>query len=256
MNAQTQSLTQSKYLHADEILIVKVKQFNQFLRRFNYEEDFQGNKIDESFRLKFPRENYIGFLFNSNDQRFVSSNAQYINLVDGFIEEVVKNDYIITRTSPEIYVLAKCSVKFNGTPKVMNLILRQQESNGGLKWVMHDVLNAKFLDQVKIEVPSNFIPPTSNEVNFTHLKRAFNNPLNFEDYFDEDYKKPGLLKLKTAVQSKQLTFSHVEEMKYFVLDIKGWVITVEEYNRANTNSGWLIGNLEKYNGRIIEYLIK
>ncbi len=236
-----------EYLPANASLMIRVKQFNQFVNRFNYTEDFEGNPVDTAFSKNMPREKYIGYLFNQSDNRLtgISVNDDYKNRVRSFIQDVINNTETISITSENIFVLAHCKVKYKNQDAVLDLVLRRRKVNNGLAWVIYTLQNDIF---DKTENPTDhFIPPTSNELNFTHLKRAFSDNENIEDYFDSNYQDVLLVKLKNAVKNNELEFFHVEKMSYFVFDIDGWLMVVEEFNRNLENSGWLISDISVWN---------
>jgi len=95
-------------------LVLKVSQFGQFIKRFNYEEDFLGNKITPSFSKKICRNDYINFLFNKEDRRLdTASNKgskEYYLLKDEFIKKVVEKNFKIDRISNSLYSVAICEV--------------------------------------------------------------------------------------------------------------------------------------------------
>jgi len=58
-----QTITGSAQKSKETIYLARIKQFNEFLDRFNYKTDFNGNPIDSAFKTKMPREKYINSLF-------------------------------------------------------------------------------------------------------------------------------------------------------------------------------------------------
>jgi len=248
----------TEYLHADANMIMNVKQFGQFIKRFNYEEDFDGNEIGPDFMSKVPRNEYIGLLFNVKDTRFnpsATGNLEYSKLVDEFIEFVCNGTHLIAGNSQNIYVLANCEISTHGKNTLLDLVLKRSIRNGGACWEIANVLNIdKIVPNDENPGNINFIAPTSNEVNFTHLKRVFDDKENFEEYLDAGYRNDPLTRLKNEVQSGSIEFHHVSKMSYFIFDVEGWAITVDEYIRDDINSGWLVSNLEKWNDSPMDYI--
>ena len=53
---------------------LQVKQFGEFLNRFNYKTDWKGNLITEEFSKKVPRNSYLLSLVNQDDKRLTDPN--------------------------------------------------------------------------------------------------------------------------------------------------------------------------------------
>ena len=246
----SQFLNTEKYLHADEKMVLNVKQFSQFVSRFNYKEDFSGNPITQEFKTNFPRQVYIGYLFNVKDPRLNEQNTDnenYQKTVKEFIDKVVADSLKIKRFSEKNYVEAKCDILFKSQKRELILILRPEHVNDGVKWVIADVLNIEDIILKNVDVPEVFIPPTSNELNFTHLKRAFEDKDNFYNYYSDEYQQNPMNRLNHEVEQGNIVFNHVTKLTYNIFEIDGWIIKVEEFIRDDINSGWLISNIEKTN---------
>ena len=249
-HSYAQIINKDLYIPADENMILNVKQFSQFVKRFNYEEDFSGNKISPEFTAKFPRNAYMAYLFNIQDERLNNDSPEdqkYQSKVHEFVLQVSNKNEHISRYSEKIYVVALCEIQYKSIKKELHLLLQQEKVNDGLKWVICDVLNMEDIVKTEPSSPNVFIPPSSNELNFTHLRRAFDDKQNFSDYYSRDFQLNPLHVLEQEVKSGSIEFQHVKKMVYFVFDIEGWVIQIEEFIRDDMNSGWLISNLEKWN---------
>ena len=254
-----QFISSEKMSHATENMILNVKQFGQFVKRFNYVEDFMGNAIEADFAAQFPRNEYIKFLFNLKDSRLDESNPDFQKFnakANAFIEYVCDGKRLISRNSDKIIVSAECEVKYKNQIESLNLILQQKYRNGGYCW---EIVGAPNIGNFKVgnsDSERSFIPPTNNELNFTHLKRVFEDNENFIDYLDDNYQNSSLNILKSFVEQGTIEFHHVKKMTYFIFDIEGWAIRVDEFVRDDVNSGWLIGNIERWDGEPMKYVTK
>ena len=251
LSSEAQQFFSTK-LYADKNLVLNVKQFGQFINRFNYEEDFNGNPVDEKFTSRFDRYNYIGLLFNAKDKRLKDST--YVDLIEQFVNFVVKDSMRINRLSDKIYALAKCNVVFNKVPQQLYLVLSIEKINEGYRWALYDAY-AKFLtngdDSAEFinsaSESSKLIPPTSNEVNFSHLRNVFQDKSNLSQYISKKSVGNGLISLIHILKNNDIEFNYVENLKYYIFDIRGWMIEVNEFIRNDVNSGWLISDLGKCN---------
>ena len=242
---------------------LNVKQFNEFVDRFNYKTDFLGNTIDSIFESKISREKYLEFLFNNEDSRLVSGDDKYsdnyVKLKKEFIQEVVSDSYLIDKYSIEIIAEAKSLVTYKNRSQEISVFLNQEIVNDGVKLVILSV-NADFLNVLKQDtVLLRFIPPTSNETNFISLKRVFDDK-NFQHYYlYNGFSYDPLSTFLFAVNTGLVKFQYVNEIVYHIFDVNGWQLTIKEYNRATENSGWLIDDISRMENsfeELLEELIK
>ena len=242
---------------------LNVKQFNEFVDRFNYKTDFLGNTIDSIFESKISREKYLEFLFNNEDSRLVSGDDRYsdnyVKKKKKFIQEVVSDSYLIDKYSIEIIAEAKSLVTYKNSSREISVYLNQEIVNDGVKWVILSV-NADFLNVLKQDtVLLRFIPPTSNETNFISLKRVFDDK-NFQHYYlYNGFSYDPLSTFLFAVNTGLVKFQYVNEIVYHIFDVNGWQLTIKEYNRDTENSGWLIDDISRMENsfeELLEELIK
>jgi hypothetical protein len=225
-------------------LILKVSQFGQFVKRFNYEEDFWGNAISPSFSKKVDRNAYLNMLFNKLDRRFENQTSVYSQLKNDFIKDVLKKNYTINRGSDSLYSVAICEVNYRNNPSNIKLVLKQQRINKGLAWVICDVSSDFLYVSDKNNSDSfNFIPPTSNEVNYIHLKSLFEKTDSLASYAYPGYTCNRLSIFFHLLHTGDIEYKHVTSVVYFINDIPGWIIQVKEFVRNGENSGWLIDDI-------------
>ena len=65
-------------------MVLQVKQLDEFVNRFNYEQNFYGKKITLEFTKQFPRGKYISLLFNNQDKRMVMEIRKYELTINDF----------------------------------------------------------------------------------------------------------------------------------------------------------------------------
>lgn len=239
-------------------MILKVSQFGQFIKRFNFEEDFKGNEITKSFSKKIKRSDYIDLLFNKYDERLDSTaiayNIDYRKQKSEFIKIVTDKNYKINRISDSLYSVAVCEISYHGTPSTVKLLLKQQVINKGIAWVICDASADFFYDENNCPGSKQFIPPTSNEVNYIHLKSFFNNKDSLACYAYQGYTCNRLSIFFQLLHSGEIQYDHVSTVVYFIGDITGWIVQVREYNREDDNSGWLIADVARNNKPISDYM--
>jgi hypothetical protein len=239
-------------------MILKVSQFGQFIKRFNFEEDFKGNEITSSFSEKISRSDYIDLLFDKYDARLISSNtaysADYAQQKDEFIKFVTDKNLKIQRISDSLYSIAVCEISYHGKLTTLQLILKQQLINNGIGWVICDADADFFYDKNHCSGSTLYIPPTSNDVNYIHLKNYFENKDSLACYAYQGYTCNRLSIFFHLLYSGEIQYKHVNSVIYFIGDIPGWIIQVREYNREDDNSGWLIADIVRNNTTISNYM--
>ncbi|MCX6326222.1 MAG: hypothetical protein NT144_06170 [Bacteroidia bacterium] len=243
----------------EKIFLVRTKQFNEFLDRFNYITNFYGDPVDSVFMSKIPRNRLINSLFDLKDPRLDPSGKSYSrNYIDEkaeFINEVVHKNLLIYKYSGNIIAEAKSRVIFNGTPRTIRIFLTQEiVGKDMVKWVINnvkgDLLNFLQTDTAYIR----FIPPSSNETDFINLKRALEDTDHLQYYASKDYDPDYLTVFYYMLNSGLVKFEYVEEVIYHIIDLPGWCIKVKEFNRLEMNSGWLISDVVKNSSDKICYL--
>jgi hypothetical protein len=233
----------------ENIYIARVKQFNEFIDRFNYKTNFNGGRIDSAFRAKFPREKMINALFDAKDPRLVPAgkdwSRDFAERKNKFISEVICKNLLIAKHSEKIIAEADSRIFANGVPDKIHIFLNQESvGNNMFKWVIVNVTGKIFNFMQDDTAYIRFIPPSSNETDFINLKRALQDTAHLQYYTSNNYGPDNLSLFFYMLNSGIAKFDYVEEVNYYIIDIPGWCIKVKEFNRSELNSGWLIYDLE------------
>jgi hypothetical protein len=230
--------------------LVRTKQFIEFLDRFNYKTNFNGDKIDSLFMAKIPRDKMINSLFDLKDPRIDPSGKDFsndfVNLKTEFTNDIVSKKLLINRYSENIIAQAKSQILAKGSPKKINVFLTQEiGGKGTVKWVINTV-SGNFFNFLKEDTAFiRFIPPSSNETDFINLKRALED-INYLQYYSlKEYQPDYLILFYYMLNSGAVKFDYVEEVVYHIIDLPGWCIKVREFNRNEMNSGWLITDISR-----------
>ena len=128
----------------EKIFLVRTKQFNEFVDRFNYKTNFNGDPVDSVFMSKIPRDKMINSLFDLNDTRIDPSgknwSKNYIDEKTEFINEVIHKNLLIYKYSDKIIAEAKSRIVYKGIPTVISIFLTQEiVGNDMVKWVINNV---------------------------------------------------------------------------------------------------------------------
>ena len=241
-------LNAQKYVEDEDIsmLYASTKQVNQFIRRFNGEEDLHGKRLypkDKKYRSVKLRKKYLKDLFD-NQNYSINSNLK---------TELIRD---VTSTSNSLYFdfygknwFAEVNAKFLYQGKVENVVLyfRIEKETGGYKWSMINAYWQGF-DKLFYQTPApayKFIHPMSHELEFMNLRKAFKHYKQMEYYTEKSFSPDYLTLFLYELKSGKFKFQSVSDVKFHVFQIKNWYFEMKNFNRKGDNSGWLISNLMK-----------
>ena len=238
-----------KYVQDEDIssLYASTKQINQFIRRFNGEEDLKGKRLypkDKKYRNINLRKKYLKNLFdNQNFQISASLKTEFIN--------------DITKPAHPLYYdfygknwFAELNTKFlhKGREENVILYLKIEKETGGYKWSLINVYwhgyDELFYQNPKPEI--KFIHPMSHELDFMNLHKIFERyPDKIEYYTGKNFKPDYLTLFLVDLKQDKFKFQAVTDLKFHVFQIDNWYFEIKNFNRGGDNSGWLISNLMK-----------
>lgn len=228
------------YASYEEKFAFEVKQIDEFIERFNDQQtlikEFLASYHGET---EVKRDVLIKSLFNLRSTSIVKGD------VFRFIETVVdpQRPVVLSFYDDDWFARVKCSVLYQQKKQELTLVLRvQKEADGAAKWVIHGV-DADFFITPKVVNPNASLNPISHGTDFLGLSKAFSDIENLKSYLPENYHEDQLSKFVLELQNKRITFQQVENISYHFLQIDGWILTVENFQRQEKNSGWLISTL-------------
>lgn len=221
------------------------KQMGQFMRRFNYEEDQFGYKLnpkDPKYRNNEMRRKSLPILFDQEKYGTQTELQRY------FIEDVTKSDSsYMTFLGGRWYSEVSTTFKYNGKDVNVMLFLAVEKEGLGSKWVLTNVyfseFNKLFPSGEMAEKEKHFLHPMSHELDFMNIYKAFQDPNVIEYYASKEFQPDYLTLFFYEIKKGRLVFQHVDSVKFHVLQIKDWYFEVSWFNRSGLNSGWLMSNV-------------
>jgi hypothetical protein len=223
------------------------KQLNQFIKRFNNEEDQNGKAHDpksKQFREAGFRQKYLQILFDGqNSGLSQATKNEFVAEVAGRASSQQFLDFYGGRWLAEV----AAKVNYQGREEDATFFFDLEKDNNGWKWVLNKVYFKPFRDMfVKDAAPgTKFIHPMSHELGFFNLNKAFADAPNFEEYTPRAHTPDYLSLFVYEVKRGGITFNAVAGTKFHFFQLKDWYFEVREFNRPGNNSGWLIANLTK-----------
>ncbi len=226
-------------------LYAMTKQMGQFMRRFNYEEDQFGERLnpkDPNFRSNEMRRKSLPILFDQEKYGTQTDLQRY------FIEDVTKGDSTyMTFLGGRWFSEVSCTFKYNGKDAKVMLFLTVEKEGLGSKWVLTNVYFSEFnklFPQGEIaEREKHFLHPMSHELDFMNIYKVFQNPEVVDYYASKEFQPDYLTLFFYEIKQGKLVFQHVDSVKFHVLQIKDWYFEVSWFNRSGLNSGWLMSNV-------------
>ncbi|MEI6899996.1 MAG: hypothetical protein WCL00_08960, partial [Bacteroidota bacterium] len=239
-------------LMGDEgIYYAQTKQVNQFFRRFNGEEDIQGNKLvsgDNFVRDIKMRKKFLPILFDN------SSSAVNKDMKELFINQVLgKNPVYLDFHGKDWFAEVSASFLYKKEKVTIILYLKIEKQHLGYKWVFSNVYfdrYAKWFTHVGDTTNNSlFLHPMSHEIDFMNLDKVFRDDEKIDYYLESTYTSDLLALFVEDVKAGNLKFESVNSVKFHFFQVPGWYFEVVYQNRKDMNSGWLITNLLHVNAK-------
>ncbi len=245
-NSSTSQTITNNTKEDESDLYASTKQVNQFIRRFNGEEDLYGKRLypkDKKYRDASIRKKYLGDLFDLENTNLKTQKEEFIASV-------------ISSGKPQYFDFygqnwfAEVSSKFlyNGKEQDIVMYFKLEKENDGYKWSYVSVYSGFFEQEFKTSNPGEikFIHPMSHEIDFMGLDKIFrNNSKQIEHYAEKNFKPDYLSLFFHEVKKGNLVFQSVTDVKFHVFQIENWYFEMQYFNRKGDNTGWLISNLIK-----------
>ncbi|RLD39321.1 MAG: hypothetical protein DRI74_01265 [Bacteroidetes bacterium] len=234
----------------------ETKQVNQFFRRFNNEEGLDGvryYKRDKEYRNPKTREKYLNMLFDNKNT------ALTLNIRDAFKADILADSNLFLNFhSGGWFAEVKTLFSYKGEDKTVTFFLELEQENMGYKWVITNVYFEPFseiLVDKKSDV-SKFLHPMSHEIDFMNLIKVFNDKKYIENYTIKTFQPDFLTLFLYEFKQGYFEFKYVENLKFHFFQIPGWYFEIEQFVRADYNSGWLISKLTKISEEEKSILLK
>ncbi|WP_258097195.1 hypothetical protein [Marinoscillum pacificum] len=233
----------------EEKLYASTKQINQFLRRFNGEEDEEGNRYysgDKKYRDDGLRKKYLPVLFDK-ETGYISE-----TVAKDFIKEVTdkRNPEFLDLHDKEMFAEVSAIFTYKGKETSALLYMKMQQQGLGYEWVIDDVAFDPFKKLYKKDTSEakRFMHPMSHELGFMTLRKALQNEKYPEQFTPREYQPDYLTLFLFELKAGNLKFKTVKNVKFHFFTIDNWYFELSNFNRPGYNTGWLISNLTKLEG--------
>ncbi|MDR2564207.1 MAG: hypothetical protein LBC98_09765 [Prevotellaceae bacterium] len=224
-------------------LKMRVKQLDEFVARFNCEKDVEGKSIKDKEDTAM-RKRYVAGLFDRNLLVNDSIKRKFI----AFAEKVVnpKAPVYLRFADSDWTAEAICRATFNGKQVQISMFLKTDRvRDDEYKWAIVSADGEMFNLTPKQQNPNIRISPVDNELGFMNMSdiSSGENRRNVVHYSPQGYSPDRLTVFNTLVYNGLLKINHVQKIVYRFEQVPGYVFTVEHFERATGNVGWLISKL-------------
>lgn len=230
---------------AESFFLYEVKLVDEFIERFN---------DDPASYIRTQSRELLGTDSMINRQRMIRSlfdkKQRWGADADSFTRQVCHDDLYLSFADSTWYARAVCLFSIGGKTVKVPVALRIAHENGGLKWVVAGV-DASALPPAQTpttvrEGNADFIPTSAHGTGFLHLQYVFAPGAAVAGHFDKGaLSAGGVSRLMSLLSQRRARFIRVAGVSYHFFQLPGWVFTVEQHKRKETNSGWLITKLER-----------
>jgi hypothetical protein len=247
-----------EYLGDESVLYAETKQVNQFFRRFNGEEDEEGNRYyqgDKRFQDIQLRQKYLNMLFDNQNPGLSNK------LKTEFVQDVTsKSDPVMLDFhGGEWFAEVNAKFTYKGREENAILFLKLQEEKVGSKWILTRAYFAPFAKLFSSDTTGGveFLHPMSHELDFMNLRKVFQENKEKVDQFTARGYQPDFLSIMLyEIKNSNLRFKTVVNVKFHFFQVDGWYFQLSKYNRPGYNRGWLMSDLVKVTPKERELLTK
>lgn len=230
---------------ADESkLYAETKQVNQFFRRFNGEEDQEGNRYypkDKEYQSEALRQKYLSMLFDRQNQGIANDRKA------SFARDVIAGPEpsFLNFRDKGWFAEVTCLFQLNDQLKEFTLFMEVEKDGLGYKWVITRVWSEAFETYMDRDTTGigKFLHPMSHELDFMNLRKAMIDRDSVSQFVQKEYQPDYLSIFLYEIKKGNLTFSTVQDVKFHFFQVKDWYFEIAEFNRPGYNRGWLISDL-------------
>jgi len=226
-----------------EHLLYQVKQLDQFIARFNSNENAEGIRINATQASQEDREKILASLFDLEMLNQPDFKAKAIRFIDEVAGSKIQN---LSFYDNNFFATINCKVLYKNKREqlTLTLVVEGNPSNGS-HWGIKGA-RANFLEETKQhKSKANIIPPTNHEVEFIALLDIFNEKKDLNNYISGGNSTNQLNQLNEVLKSGNLKMLSTSPPTYHFLQVPGWLFTVDYFNRSSNNSGLLISDLQR-----------
>jgi hypothetical protein len=234
------------------VYLYNVKTIEDFINRFN-------DDSSSSLRQKLTELKLDGELTRAKSLKncfnLENKNLKKDTVARDFVSYVLdkNNDCKLNFLDSNWYSKARCHFEYNGKDLEIPIVLSIRDYGiKGSKWMIVGIDDSYVFNTVappdsiikKDKMLRKGINASSYAVNFLDLRRIFTPALNEKLCFDKNLiKTEKATKFINLIKEGKLKFDYASNLTFYFLQIPGYIVEVDEFDRNTNNSGWLINKV-------------
>lgn len=221
----------------DKKFALKIKNFDEFIERFNYDDSMFIAKVGLLEKENTQRKHFIKTLIHRD--LFLEN-----TLIDSLTTCITNKDITINTTKGNVYAIGTFQSKISNKIYFQTLIFQLKRQGKGYKWVITSI-NEEFLKYIPEKKISNnaYIPPSNNDVNFNQLENLIDQGF-IDELFDYNIvnSKPHLF--IELLKNKQIAIQNCIRIAYYIFIDNLFLIEVSYVESQDSfQTGWLITDI-------------
>ena len=237
-----------------EYFVHNIKSIQMFLDRFNFSRDLLGKEIDShpadpKAREFFVQDRLVSILSAFDYNWVKSASAEEQQLIREFVKKVndPNNPVFLEFNDPDWYAELTYDATSGGEKIDLTVVAYNfVGGNGGSAWTIRSVKSQALPLLSSTDKLNIVLPPNSDGTDFINLRQDLSN--------DQELKKliaqgTSLSPFFELLLQKKITLNHIRDIRYHLLQVENYILTVEEFRREKNNSGWLISKIQKATGQ-------
>jgi len=234
---------------SESFFLYEVKLVDEFIERFN---DDPASYIRTQCRALYGTDSMITrprMLRSLFDKK-----QNWGSELQSFVRDITdaSRPQYLSFTDSNWYAEANCIFLYNGKKTQIHLLLHIKTADNASKWMIAGMGPVSFPGLTKGGTAAahensqvkDFIPTSAYGTDFVVFHNVFSPTIRPVDYFEPALAAmPRAQELISGVQQGKAVFQRVANIKFHFFSLPGWVFTVGQFKRKETNSGWLISSL-------------
>lgn len=224
----------------------RVKQVEEFMARFNFDEDWKGNKVSDKADTALRRK-HLTILFDA-DRFSNAKDRQLISQAKAFVDDVIAGNHTLHFEDSTWIAEVMCNVSLSGKTHSLKLILQPQlVARNEYRWVITQAHSKLFSVKTSAQGNAPMISPMEHEVGFVGLSQIKTSAdCDVSRLFPSDFHQDTLSMLAVLLHNGLLSIKTVEHVSFSFFSVPGWAFTIERLEKPHSyNTGWLITRLYK-----------
>lgn len=235
--AQVHNIDFEKYLQDTKIGLV-----DEFFKRFN------GEIMHPDCRINGDEGRKTNLLLLFDLSKYKSQDDSLFIEASKMMDRVIEDSININYTDSTWFAIAHCCGELNKQEISFDLYLTLERRKDSLyKWVIKHATGDVFSVNPHNLSDRIMLYPDDHETNFISLMRmTLEQPFNVSRFLSNDFQYDATSVFTYLVYSGQLKISFVRNLEFVFTQIPEYVFFIENIERNNGNSGWLITKFYNY----------